>query len=81
MLLLYEGHQIYFGRAGDAKGYFENLGFDCPESQTVADYLTSVSRIENRDPIPPLHFGNFGELKDCLLSRDNWSLLKHFEEV
>ncbi|TVY36200.1 ZEB2-regulated ABC transporter [Lachnellula subtilissima] len=48
VILLYEGRQIYFGRAGDALGYFENLGFDCPESQTVADYLTSMTSPQER---------------------------------
>ncbi|TVY89849.1 ZEB2-regulated ABC transporter [Lachnellula willkommii] len=48
VLLLYEGRQIFFGRAGDALGYFSNLGFDCPESQTVADYLTSMTSPQER---------------------------------
>ncbi|KAB8214102.1 ABC-2 type transporter-domain-containing protein [Aspergillus novoparasiticus] len=43
VIVLYEGHQIYFGAAHDAKGYFERLGFLCPESQTTADFLTSMS--------------------------------------
>jgi ATP-binding cassette, subfamily G (WHITE), member 2, PDR len=42
-MLLYEGHSIYFGSARDAKGYFERLGFHCPESQTVPDFLTSMT--------------------------------------
>ena len=41
--VLYEGQQIYFGKAGEAKAYFERLGFHCPESQTTADYLTSMT--------------------------------------
>ncbi|GAB1193523.1 hypothetical protein APSETT444_002744 [Aspergillus pseudonomiae] len=36
-------YNIYFGAAHDAKGYFERLGFLCPESQTTADFLTSMS--------------------------------------
>jgi hypothetical protein len=50
VLLLYEGRQIYFGRVGDAKSYFENLGYECPESQTVADYLTSMTSPRERTP-------------------------------
>jgi ABC-type multidrug transport system permease subunit len=42
VLLLYEGRQIYFGAAQEAKSYFEQLGFQCPESQTTADFLTSM---------------------------------------
>ncbi|XMA11583.1 hypothetical protein WAI453_004374 [Rhynchosporium graminicola] len=43
VLLLYEGRQIYFGRCTDARAYFENLGFDCPDRQTTADFLTSMT--------------------------------------
>ncbi|TVY38692.1 ZEB2-regulated ABC transporter [Lachnellula occidentalis] len=52
VLLLYEGRQIFFGRAGDALGYFTNLGFDCPEAQTVADYLTSMTSPQERTVRP-----------------------------
>jgi len=41
--VLYEGRQIFFGRADEAQAYFERLGFQCPESQTTADFLTSMS--------------------------------------
>ncbi|KAL4902000.1 hypothetical protein BDW74DRAFT_66603 [Aspergillus multicolor] len=41
--VLYEGRQIYFGPAKEAKGYFERLGFACPEAQTTPDFLTSMS--------------------------------------
>lgn len=43
VLVLYEGRQIYFGRCTDARTYFLNLGFDCPDRQTTADYLTSMT--------------------------------------
>ncbi|KAF9892130.1 hypothetical protein FE257_002536 [Aspergillus nanangensis] len=41
--VLYEGRQVYFGPAQEARGYFERLGFLCPEAQTTADFLTSMS--------------------------------------
>lgn len=41
--MLYEGRQIFFGRADEAQAYFERMGFQCPESQTTADFLTSMS--------------------------------------
>lgn len=41
--VLYEGRQIYFGPAGQARDYFERLGFECPPSQTTPDFLTSMS--------------------------------------
>ncbi|GES61013.1 ABC multidrug transporter [Aspergillus terreus] len=43
VIVLYEGRQIYFGRAYEAKAYFEALGFECPESQTTPDFLTSMT--------------------------------------
>ncbi|VUC33001.1 unnamed protein product [Clonostachys rosea] len=48
VVVLYEGHQIFFGRAGDAQAYFENLGFICPEQQTTADFLTSMTSASER---------------------------------
>lgn len=41
--MLYEGRQIYFGKATEAKAYFERLGFECPDSQTTPDFLTSMT--------------------------------------
>ena len=41
--VLYEGRQIFFGRAAEAKSYFEDLGFVCPDRQTTADFLTSMT--------------------------------------
>lgn len=48
MVVLYEGRQIYFGRTTDAKEYFVNLGFDCPDRQTTADFLTSMTSPQER---------------------------------
>jgi ABC-type multidrug transport system ATPase subunit len=41
--VLYEGRQIFFGRADQAKQYFINLGFECPARQTTPDFLTSMT--------------------------------------
>ncbi|KAJ5774780.1 CDR ABC transporter [Penicillium paradoxum] len=41
--VLYEGRQIYFGRTTDAKKFFTDMGFECPERQTTADFLTSLT--------------------------------------
>ncbi|KFY44851.1 hypothetical protein V495_03240 [Pseudogymnoascus sp. VKM F-4514 (FW-929)] len=41
--VLYEGRQIYFGHKYKAKEFFVNMGFDCPERQTTADFLTSLT--------------------------------------
>ena len=43
VLLIDEGKCLYFGPADNAKQYFLDLGFDCPERWTTADFLTSVT--------------------------------------
>ncbi|EER24923.1 multidrug resistance ABC transporter, putative [Coccidioides posadasii C735 delta SOWgp] len=43
VLVLYEGRQIYFGRTTTAKQYFLDMGFACPDRQTDADFLTSMT--------------------------------------
>ncbi|PVH68360.1 putative multidrug resistance ABC transporter [Cadophora sp. DSE1049] len=48
VVVLYEGRQIYFGRTRDAKKYFEDLGFVCPDRQTDGDFLTSMTSPEER---------------------------------
>jgi ABC-type multidrug transport system permease subunit/ABC-type multidrug transport system ATPase subunit len=47
-VVLYEGRQIFFGRADAAKAYFVNLGFDCPPRQTTPDFLTSMTAPHER---------------------------------
>ena len=48
VVVLYEGYQIYFGRADKAKEYFINMGYECPERQTTADFLTSITNPAER---------------------------------
>ncbi|KAH7082814.1 ABC-2 type transporter-domain-containing protein [Paraphoma chrysanthemicola] len=43
VLLLHEGRQIYFGSTQGALPYFERLGFTCPKSFTIADFLTALT--------------------------------------
>jgi len=43
VLLLYEGRQIFFGSTRHARAYFEAMGFVCPDRQTTADFLTSMT--------------------------------------
>ena len=47
-LVLYEGRQIYFGPTTEAKQYFLDQGFDCPDRQTTADFLTSMTSPQER---------------------------------
>ena len=48
VVVLYEGRQIFFGKADVAKSYFMEMGYDCPQRQTTADYLTSLTNPEER---------------------------------
>ncbi|KAH7156569.1 ABC-2 type transporter-domain-containing protein [Dactylonectria macrodidyma] len=48
VLVLYQGRQIFFGKTSEAQAYFENLGFVCPEQQTTADFLTSMTSHQER---------------------------------
>ena len=43
VLVIDDGRQIYCGPANQAKQYFIDLGFECPERQTTADFLTAVT--------------------------------------
>jgi ATP-binding cassette, subfamily G (WHITE), member 2, PDR len=50
--VLYEGRQIYFGNAANAKRFFVDMGFYCPERQTTADFLTSLTNPVERQVRP-----------------------------
>ena len=43
VLVLYEGRQIFFGKTTEAKAFFTKMGFVCPDRQTDADFLTSMT--------------------------------------
>jgi ATP-binding cassette subfamily G (WHITE) protein 2 (PDR) len=47
-IVLYEGREIYFGNAADAKRFFVAMGFYCPPRQTTADFLTSLTNPAER---------------------------------
>lgn len=49
-LVIYEGRQIYFGPAKDAKQYFEDMGWYCAPRQTTGDFLTAVTNPRERKP-------------------------------
>ena len=42
VLVIDSGKMMYQGPAAEAKEYFQNLGYHCPERQTTADFLTSI---------------------------------------
>ena len=43
VLVIDQGREIFSGPAREAKQYFIDLGFECPERQTTADFLTAVT--------------------------------------
>lgn len=68
VILLYEGRQIYFGSGAKAKRFFEEMGYECPQRQTTADYLTSLTSpaerrakkgFENKVPKTPKEFEDY----------------------
>ena len=50
--VMYKGEQIYFGPCKEAKDFFVNMGFECPEQQTTPDFLTSLTSPSERKPRP-----------------------------
>ncbi|KAL4923788.1 putative ABC multidrug transporter [Aspergillus undulatus] len=48
VLLLDEGRMLYQGPGHEAKSYFQELGYECGEMQTVSDFLTSITVPERR---------------------------------
>jgi ABC-type multidrug transport system ATPase subunit len=44
VLVLHEGHQIFFGPTRNAKQYFSDIGFIPPARSTTPEFLTSVTR-------------------------------------
>jgi len=85
--VLYEGRQIYFGPAQNAKSFFERQGWYCPPRQTDGDFLTAVTNpqerqakkgMENKVPRTPQDFEkywrNSHEYKELLEE------IKDFEE-
>lgn len=87
VLLIDGGKCLYFGPAEKAKQYFLDLGFDCPDRWTTADFLTSVSDQhersirsgwENRIPRSPDEF--FDAYRQSDIYRENLVDMDNFEE-
>lgn len=43
VLVIDEGREVFSGPAKDAKQYFIDLGYECPERQTTSDFLTACT--------------------------------------
>lgn len=56
VLVLYQGRQIFCGRAESARQYFIDMGYLCEPRQTTADFLTAVTSATER-AVHPDHVG------------------------
>ncbi|KKK25725.1 ABC drug exporter AtrF [Aspergillus rambellii] len=52
VLVLADGLVTYCGPRGEARRYFEDLGFVCPKGANIADFLTSVTVLTERIVAP-----------------------------
>ncbi|KAJ2716534.1 hypothetical protein H4R19_000585 [Coemansia spiralis] len=50
VLLLSQGHLVFFGPAADALDYFESKGYPCPLRQNPADFFIDMMSLNNRSP-------------------------------
>ncbi|ODV65866.1 pleiotropic drug resistance protein PDR [Hyphopichia burtonii NRRL Y-1933] len=83
-MVLYDGYQIFFGSATAAKDYFLKMGYVCPDRQTTADFLTSLTNpaervvkpgFENKVPRTPKEFYDYWQG-----SPDRAQLLKDIDD-
>lgn len=58
VMVIDQGHQVYFGPAKEARLYFESLGFLPKPRQTTADYLTGCTDPYEREYKPELADSN-----------------------
>ncbi|GAA5815227.1 hypothetical protein MFLAVUS_008733 [Mucor flavus] len=49
VMVLDEGRCIYFGPTVKAKGYFEDMGFYCPDRKSTPDFLTGLCNANERE--------------------------------
>ncbi|OKO92261.1 ATP-binding cassette transporter CGR1 [Penicillium subrubescens] len=50
VIILYKGHQVFFGPSTRAVEYFEEMGWERPPRQTSADFLAAVTDPGERQP-------------------------------
>ncbi|CAI4034881.1 hypothetical protein SMKI_12G0170 [Saccharomyces mikatae IFO 1815] len=51
--VLYAGRQVFYGKATEAKNYFESMGYLCPPRQSTAEYLTAITDPNGLHEIKP----------------------------
>ncbi|ODV63548.1 plasma membrane ATP-binding cassette transporter [Ascoidea rubescens DSM 1968] len=83
--VLYLGKQIYFGPAGEARAYFEKMGWYKPDRMTTPEFLTSITDPNGRFPKPGYentipktadefeqYWLNSSEYQNCLAEYDQY---------
>lgn len=48
VLVIDDGHEVFFGKTADARAYFEELGFEHLGGQTTAEFLAAVTDPQER---------------------------------
>ncbi|TMW62306.1 hypothetical protein Poli38472_009799 [Pythium oligandrum] len=51
VILLAKGKMLYNGAPQEAKNYFEDIGFKCPENENVADFILDIASNANNIPM------------------------------
>ncbi|ODV94809.1 hypothetical protein PACTADRAFT_50669 [Pachysolen tannophilus NRRL Y-2460] len=94
VIVLYLGRQVYFGRAKDAKAYFQKMGWFCPARMTTPEFLTSITDPNGRTPIEGMedkvpntaeefenYWLNSPEYRECLAEYERYSSLHPEDET
>ncbi|KAI9688918.1 MAG: hypothetical protein M1822_001275 [Bathelium mastoideum] len=68
VLVIYEGRQAFFGKIGEARQYFEDLGFVRKEGQTTAEFLSHVTDPAHREATPGSQAANMHTAADFAAS-------------
>jgi ABC-type multidrug transport system ATPase subunit/ABC-type multidrug transport system permease subunit len=88
LLLLDDGHCLYFGPANVAKQYFEDLGFYCPPRKSTPDFLTGLCNPIEREIKPgfensvPIYAKDFQDrFYQSTIYQDMMNELNAYEEM
>jgi len=69
VLVLDEGHQVFYGAPDQARAYFESLGYKSLPRQTTADYLTGCTDKNERQFAPGRSVNDVPSTSDALEDR------------
>ncbi|KAL5365282.1 ABC multidrug transporter [Aspergillus floccosus] len=87
VVILYEGHEIYFGPSDRAVSFFEDMGWERPHRQVAGDFLTAITNpaerrarpgMENKVPRSPTEFSAYW--RRSLEYQDLLEEIKNYEQ-